>query len=259
MAEVFCPYSELRVTFRFDEKSVWEEYSITDSQTKGREPFAKSADDRYALYEGAVFGGGDYICCSILLKDLQSGHYTYVGESGGMYGGGEESGFFSNGDVYLFGRTEFIIYEKGMPTHTPKFVLGDRFPLGTVEEGNIRTRLLFAVRRDPQAFTYIVMYADCPVDTFSAQTESFLWQLEANGKAVTYKIGLLNENGVLQQSFDTGVPVTSTPFGYNTVDMYLQGADQLYFAVKGGKQGDVYGEGVFDLTTFTTSFAWKEH
>ena len=257
-AEVFCPYSELAVTFFFETESVWERYRITDAQTENREPFARSADGRYALYQGAGYGGGDFWAHSILLKDMQSGKYSYVGTNGGMYGGGEEAGFFSNGDIYLFGRKDFIVYEKGMPDRTPKFVLSDNFPLKTVNETEAQTRILFAVRRDPQAFTYIVMYADCPQNTRIVDSEGFNRWLEADGRPVQYKIGLLDTNGVLQQSFETGVPVMASPFGYHSVDMYLEDGDRLHFILRGGKQSAVFGEGVFDLTTQTTNFERQE-
>ncbi len=242
-AEVFCPYTGLAVELDLGVGTMREEYRLTARQTRG-EPFAQTADGQYALYSGARQGFGDIVYSDVILHDTGSDRYTHVGRIGGMYGGGEEAGFFSNGDIYLFGRTNFLVYEKGMPTDTPKFVLGDRFPLGQVDEGNIQTRILFAVRRDPKLFSYIVLYAELPHR--ESCEELFLNDVQMK---VSYEVGLLDENGVLQRSFDTGVPVTQTGFGYNNVDMYLEADGRLHFFTWEKYKENVYDEGLVDLTT----------
>lgn len=222
---IHCPDTQATVFLDRETATGTVVYQPDDRQVKPYFSPIYSNDRRYTICDGASAGGGDYWVSQKILHDSQTGKYSYIGVIGGMYGGGESIGFFSNDDIYMFGHTEFLVFEKGMAQAQPKFVMSKNFPLGKVDEGNIETRYIYAVRRDPKTFEYIVVYADFPHCSHVSQLET---EPDSGLLKPTYTIGFLNSDGKLKNIIKTDAHVEWGYFGFNDVYMYLDG-NQLHF------------------------------
>ena len=107
-------------------------------------------------------GGGDVVINSIYLVENATGDVKYIDTIGGMYGGSESAGFFSNGDVYTIGLDEFKVFTTDMSQQGPVFEMSKNFPLGddAVEKGGFRH--LLSARRDPATQSWVVLYNEAP-------------------------------------------------------------------------------------------------
>ena len=197
-----------------------------------------SADGKYSLYYGAYYGGGDIIYASVFLKNNQTGEIKYFGNFGGMYGGFSFIGFLKNDEIYFMTAGSLKIYNPD--TLEVTFDLAENFWLG-IDESIDTCRLLYTFRRDPVNMDFIVIYSETPYSTINWGNYD---DVPAN---FTYRVGFLDRDGKLLESYDTGKPVRSTFFGIDGVDLSLKGDSlQLYFY--GGK-GSTDASGTFDLKT----------
>ena len=228
---------EYTVTADFNAKTVTAGFDkITDRLFE--DFLGTSSDGKYSLYEGAYYGGGDIIYGSIFIKNNQTGESKYFCERGGMYGGYSFIGFLKNGDIYFMTSQSLKIYNPD--TLDVTFDLTENFWLG-IDESIDTCRLLYTFRRDHVNMDFIVIYSETPYSTMNWGNYD---DVPAN---FTYRVGFLDKDGKLLESYDTGKPVRSTFFGIDGVDLSLKGDSlQLYFY--GGK-GSTDASGTFDLKT----------
>jgi len=205
----------------------------------GRES-AKYSDGTISLWNTEFLGGGDYVVSSLIAKNEQTNQIKFLGVQGGMYGGDSDDGFFKNGDIYVFEGHKFTIHSKDLSVTEPIFELTDNFPLGYNITDEINERRIFAVRRDPEKFDYIVVYAEL------LNNAEYLGGTYAEYRDYTYKVGLLDKNGVLVKSYDTGITVKTTNFGYMPMDMYLENPTTIHIKTY---IRDVFDEFTVDITT----------
>lgn len=205
----------------------------------GRES-EKYSDGTISLWNTEFLGGGDYVVSSLIAKNEQTNQIKFLGVQGGMYGGDSDDGFFKNGDIYVFEGHKFTIHSKDLSVTEPIFELTDNFPLGYNITDEISERRIFAVRRDPEKFDYIVVYAELMNDA------EYLGGTYAEYRDYTYKVGLLDKNGTLVKSYDTGITVKTTNFGYMTMEMYLENPTTIHIKTY---IRDVFDEFTVDITT----------
>lgn len=197
-----------------------------------------SSNGKYSLYEGAFHGGGDIAFSSVFLKDNSTNEFRYFRERGGMYGGYSFIGFLKNSDIYFMTSQSLKIYNPD--TLEVTFDLTENFWLG-IDESIDSCRLLYTFRRDPVNMDFIVIYSETPYSTINWGNYD---DVPAN---FTYRVGFLDKDGSLLESYDTGKPVRSTFFGIDGVDLSLKG-DSLRLYFRGGK-GSTDASGTFDLKT----------
>jgi len=235
--DIFCTFIEQNLSVNFTDGSYKTEYRITSRQAN-RE-YATSKDGRYSLYLGRGSGGGDISYSMVILHNKEKDTYHYIDDIGGMYGGGEDTGFFSNGDVYVISYDDFKVFTPDMSGTQPVFRLADSFPLGANAAGEKTYRYLLAARRDPAEKTYITIYAD-------TDNRDNIYLDDFNLKA-TYKVGIHDRQGRLVKTYDTGAHVKVSPFGINNISMYLDDKNTLHFHDRMKTQ--TWVEGTVNLTT----------
>lgn len=196
-----------------------------------------SPNGKYSLYEGAYYGGGDIAFSSVFLKDNSTNEFRYFRECGGMYGGFYYFGFLKNSELYYMDSYSLKIYDPS--TLAVTFDLGEKFPLGYDESGE-NLRLLYTFRRDPQNMDFIVIYSESPADTME-------WGMNGEGANFNYRVGILDKDGTLLESYDTGKPVLSNAFGFADVSTKLEhNLLHLYFTTR---HYDKAFSGTFNLET----------
>lgn len=157
-------------------------------------------------------------------------------------GAGFDVGFMSNGDLYVMNNIGFTTYTIDDGIVQQNFSTKDNFPAGGVIAADDTKRFLFAVRRDPVNMDYIVIYGEYieAADYSKAHPNDFQM-------AYNYKIGLLDKNGNLTQSWDTGVPIMYSSFGFEDVSMYKVNENEIEFYVTYKTEERLRGR--FDVTT----------
>lgn len=215
---IVCDLTQLTLTADFDSRTLQGKYNITEDRLEYE--YAKSSDGRLSLWGGASAGGGDYYVNALIAKDNTTGQLKYLGCPGGMYGGGADWGFFKNGDMYIFGRSEFTVFSSDLNVEQPIFKMSENFPLGTVNEQEALSRYLFAVRRDPETFGYTVVYTDVPYDYGVKYPD--LGTYYDYSRNHNYSVALLDAQGKAYKHIKTDIDVKTTAFGYVNMNMYLQ-------------------------------------
>lgn len=207
--------------------------------------YSNSADGKYSLWKGNGEGGGDVVINSIYLVENATGNVKYIDTIGGMYGGSESAGFFSNGDVYTIGLDEFKVFTTDMSQQGSVFEMSKNFPLGddAVEKGGFRH--LLSARRDPATQSWVVLYNEAPY-----QADANDWYMDGdlgyNFYKSTYKVGILDPQGNLTKVYDTGEHVMT--YDFRQVSMYMEEGDILNFKVIiKGKETQLHGQ--LDLKT----------
>ncbi len=205
------------------------------------EIIAESSDKSCTLYSSGAVGMGDIMTYGIVHKNNETGKITYLSEGGGMYGGGTSQGFLKNGDCYVLDYDKLKIYDKNAEKI---FDLSDNFELGyDPETGSERGLLTF--RRDPEDFSYIVVYFE--------YENGIEWNYVETGKInynegnCNYKIGFLDSEGKLIESYDSGQGILSSPFGIESVDMRYSEEELRLFV--SSRKGSPIMEIVFDTET----------
>lgn len=211
-------------------------YTLEDLNSE----LAKYSDGTVSLWNTKFMGGGDYGVSALIAKNEQTNQIKFLGIQGGMYGGDSDNGFFKNGDIYVFEGHKFTIHSKDLSVTEPIFELTDKFPLGYNLSDEINERRIFAVRRDPEKFDYIVVYAELMNDA------EFIGGTHNEYRDYTYKVGLLDTNGVLVKSYDTGITVKTGFFGYLYTEMYLENSTTIH--VTTAERG-VFDKFAVDITT----------
>ena len=187
------------------------------------EAVAKSKDGRYALYWGDGFGAGDSSSREIILCDTQDNSCTSLGVI--IKDQVSDAGFFANGDAYTMDYTGLNVFRtsaEGGGRGEVIFTTKTNFPGGVVVDDGPYSRYIFAVRRDPVTYEYIVIYGDC---IYSDPANDF--QLKEN-----YRVGLLDKTGKLTKSWETRAPIMFTAFGFESVYMTKPNEAEIEFFVQ---------------------------
>lgn len=128
-----------------------------------------------------------------------------------------------------------------------KFDITKNFPLGFSSDEK-QGRGIFTFRRNPDDFSYIIVYYEFD--------DGYSWKevfdddkmYICDEASFNYKIGFLDSEGRLLESYDTGFPVLSDVFGFYTVQMRYSKEKLMLFFDNSGK-GQSHFEGEFDMKT----------
>ena len=220
-------------------------YNPTDKHTEGGVFGTKSSDGKYSICGFGETSGGDAVDWHVAIRNNETGKYVYIGRRGGIWGGTGGDGFFKNNDFYSWTYHELTILDP--ETGDVKFDLGKNFSLG-YDEKTESERGILTFRRDPEDFSFIVVYYEYKngYESIETEDEKFGWHEELS---FNYKIGFLDSEGNLIESCDTGIPVwKNSIFGLHSVDMNYS-ADKLTLTVKSVGKGESGFVGVFDMNT----------
>lgn len=217
-------------------------YNPTDKHTEGGTGL-KSPDGKYTICSFGGTSGGDAMDWHSAVRNNETGKYIYLGRSGGMWGGYGEIGFLKNSDVYIYSTNMMKIIDP--ETGKVEFDMAKNFPLG-YDEKTDSERGLLTFRRDPDDFSYIVVYYEYENGYESEEAENEFggthYEYDFN-----YKIGFLDAKGSLLESYDTGMPFFSNHFGINEVTMFYT-PEAITLTVRGGKAVSGF-IGTFDMKT----------
>ena len=137
-------------------------------------------------------------------------------------------GFFKNGDVYVMDDYGMNVYNPqiNMTDKTPIFTTDTNFPCGKDIYPDGTDRHLFAIRREPDKMDYIVIYGEyIEKENYEDNYVSDLQMVH------TYKVGLLDKDGNLTESWDTGVNIMFSR-GFDDVFMTKPSENEIEFFVK---------------------------
>ncbi|MBE6894649.1 MAG: hypothetical protein E7483_03540 [Ruminococcaceae bacterium] len=225
----YCPSAEQTMTVDFANRKVTTTLSENMMKHNLQYKYSISYDGNYSLWTGNYEGGGDVLYEEVYLLEEATGKVKYIDTIGGMYGGSEEAGFFSNGDIYSIGLDKFNVYSKDMNVTEPLFVMSRNFKIGSDLGAEVDYRHLLAARRDPVTHSYVVLYnegkynADGRPDYIDEEGYS------NNFYKSTYKVGVLDPQGNLTKVYETGEHVMT--YAFRTVQMYMLEGDVLRFDV----------------------------
>lgn len=242
-AVYYSDYFAMTLEIDFENKTHSIKYEPEDRHISG--VGATSTDGKYSICLFGENGGGDAWYNHIAVKNNKTGKYHYMGETGGMYGGNGGYGFLKNDDAYNYSLYALQIFDS--KTGMLKFDIAKNFPLGYSSDGN-QGRGIFTFRRNPDDFSYIIVYFE--FDGGSSWNEVFDddKMYVCDGASYNYKIGFLDSEGRLLESYDTGFPVLASPFGFYSVQMRYSEEKLLLFFDNSGK-GEGHFEGEFDMKT----------
>ena len=201
---VYHPHAAQQVVLNFNIQTVQAEY-IYD-QRWSYDVRETSADGDFSIVTGGLYGGGDVSYEANVLMENSTGKMKYIGETGGMYGGRNETGFFQNGDVYLYDYDAFNIYDTDMNNPDPVWQLTDYFTLGDNIAEGVGYRYLMAARRDPQDKSVSIIYFDYP-DVESRKDAYIDYEKDDMKLKATYHFARISADGKIDFDYDTGVNV----------------------------------------------------
>ena len=230
------PYFAMELTLDFKNQTHKLEYKPTEMNMSEDSAPIRSADGKYTIYSFGFNGAGDIIGCHFQLRENDTKKHFYLGEKGGMYGGYGEVGFLKNNDIYSYSLSELKIIDP--KTLEIKFDINKNFPLGYNKE-NDSGRGLLTFRRNPEDFSYIVVYYE-----YESEIQ---WGGADVAQNCNYKIGFLDSEGNLLESYDTGCGILAGSFGICNVEMRYSEEELTVIAF--GDRGGVCFEGVFDMET----------
>lgn len=208
------PYFAMELTLDFKNQTHKLEYKPSEvNMSEDTDPI-RSADGKYTVYSYGFNGAGDVVGYHVAVRENETGRHNYLGEIGGMYGGYNGLGFLKNNDIYHYTDTSLKIYDP--KTLEVKFDINKNFPLGYDEESGLG-RGISTFRRDPDDFSYILVYYE--YDEFISWDYVNRENVGFEKGSVNYKIGFLDPEGNLLESYESPVPVASSPFGFESVDM----------------------------------------
>ena len=239
IATITTDYCGVVMVVDFDKKTFEISYNFTASDMENL--LATSSTGRYTLYSAGFTGAGDAGYSNVVLYDKNDKSYTYICYGGGMYGGGFEAGFLRNDDIYCTSLGELKIYNP--ETRQLKLDVEKNFPLGFSEEEQMHRELL-TFRRDPNDFSFIVVYFEVENGYETKEVTDSLGTREE--LPATYKIGYLDKDGNLLESYDTGVGVWLGRYFLPLETSMRYSADTLTLIVGNEAQGFT---GTFDTTT----------
>ena len=230
------PYFAMELTLDFKNQTHKLEYKPTEMNMSEDSAPIRSADGKYTIYSFGFNGAGDIIGCHVAIRENETKKHFYLGEKGGMYGGYGEVGFLKNNDIYSYSLSELKIIDP--KTLEIKFDINKNFPLG-YNKGNDSGRGLLTFRRNPEDFSYIVVYYE-----YESEIQ---WGGADVAQNCNYKIGFLDSEGNLLESYDTGCGIIADSFGICNVEMRYSEEELTVIAF--GYRGGVCFEGVFDMET----------
>lgn len=214
-------------------------YSQTSPVSVYQDYVAQSQDKRYKIYRGAGFKRNLYDELFVFDSYKNRGYNMgLVTDTGASF----DVGFMSNGDLYVMNYVGFSTYTVDDGIVQPKFSTKENFPAGGVIAADGTKRFLFAARRDPVNMDYIVIYGEYIENADYSQAHPNDFQMAYN-----YKVGLLDKDGNLTQSFDTGVPIMYSSSGFEEVSMYKAGENEIELYVTYKTEERLRGR--FDITT----------
>ena len=230
------PYFAMELTLDFKNQTHKLEYKPTEMNMSEDSAPIRSADGKYTIYSFGFNGAGDIIGCHVAIRENETKKHFYLGEKGGMYGGYGEVGFLKNNDIYSYSLSELKIIDP--KTLEIKFDINKNFPLGYNKE-NDSGRGLLTFRRNPEDFSYIVVYYE-----YESEIQ---WGGADVAQNCNYKIGFLDSEGNLLESYDTGCGIIADSFGICNVEMRYSEEELTVIAF--GDRGGVCFEGVFNMET----------
>ena len=230
------PYFAMELTLDFKNQTHKLEYKPTEMNMSEDSAPIRSADGKYTIYSFGFNGAGDIIGCHVAIRENETKKHFYLGEKGGMYGGYGEVGFLKNNDIYSYSLSELKIIDP--KTLEIKFDINKNFPLGYNKE-NDSGRGLLTFRRNPEDFSYIVVYYE-----YESEIQ---WGGADVAQNCNYKIGFLDSEGNLLESYDTGCGILADSFGICNVEMRYSEEELTVIAF--GDRGGVCFEGVFNMET----------
>lgn len=222
---IYHPYAAQQLVLDFNTQTAQAEY-IYD-QRWNYEVWETSADGKFSIVTGSRYGVGDVSYEANVLLENSTGKMKYIGETGGMYGGRNETGFFQNGDVYFYDYDAFNIFDTDMEKAEPIWQLTDYFPLGDNVASGVSYRYLMAARRDPQDKSVSIIYFDYPYaeDSRSAYID---YEKDDMQLKATYHFARISADGKVEYDYDTGVNVL---LGFNLiqVSIYPENNGNMHF------------------------------
>lgn len=222
---IYHPYAAQQLVLDFNTQTAQAEY-IYD-QRWNYEVWETSADGKFSIVTGSRYGVGDVSYEANVLLENSTGKMKYIGETGGMYGGRNETGFFQNGDVYFYDYDAFNIFDTDMEKAEPIWQLTDYFPLGDNVASGVSYRYLMAARRDPQDKSVSIIYFDYPYaeDSRSAYID---YEKDDMRLKATYHFARISADGKVEYDYDTGVNVL---LGFNLiqVSIYPENNGNMHF------------------------------
>lgn len=135
-----------------------------------------------------------------------------------------DAGFLVNGDIYTMDYSGLNVYSSEYAVREIKFTTKDNFKAGGFIGYDSKERYVFSIRRDPEKFDYIVIYGEYTEDADYSISHPNNFQLAYN-----YKIGLLDRDGNLTQSWDTGIPIMYSSYGFESVYMTRPSENEIEF------------------------------
>ena len=230
------PYFAMELTLDFKNQTHKLEYKPTEMNMSEDSAPIRSADGKYTIYSFGFNGAGDIIGCHVAIRENETKKHSYIGEKGGMYGGYGGVGFLKNNDIYRYDMYNLEIIDP--ETLEVKFDINKNFPLWYDSETN-GGRAILTFRRDPEDFSYIVVYY--------THDSLIQWSGEDVAENCNYRIGFLDSEGNLLESYDTGCGIVADSFGICDVEMRYSEEELTVIAF--GYRGGVCFEGVFDMET----------
>ena len=198
-------------------------YNLNDR--KWHPAVATGKDGRYELYYGPKVNLWGTEVQEVILAEKDSTVYKSLGFVNKDKV--TDIGFFSNGDVYTMDTIGLNVFDLDMGNSLPVFTTKENFHGGDVDSGP-DYRYIYAVRRDPVDFSYIVVYSQGK----SIYDKTNPFQLDE-----TYKVGLLDKDGKLTQYWDTGLKVVHNISGFEPVYMMKKGENAIeFFVIQGDEE-----------------------
>ncbi|MBR2028611.1 MAG: hypothetical protein IKA10_06475 [Oscillospiraceae bacterium] len=216
---------------------------------KDFEDFIEAAQEgeRYVFALGEAEGGGDSWAYDVILTDNETGKSKNLGREY-LSSAISDYGRFSNGDIYVMNYRGLTVFDTDMDNPNPIFTTKTNFPCTISNEAidNKGThRYLFAIRRDPVTFEYVVIYGEYIEDEVYENNYLNDFQMAHN-----YRIGILDKTGKLIKSWDTGVPIMFTVFGFentymkkvgdNEYEMFVTYKDSLRLSGRFNTENETY-------------------
>ncbi len=185
---------------------------------------AASKDGKYELYYGDSVNLWRTRVKNVVLYEKDTGKNISLGfiKDDNI----SDAGFFANGDIYTMDTTGLDVFRCEMTTQ-PYFTTKTNFMAGGNFDYGPEERYIYAIRRDPVDFDYIVVYS---------QGESIYDKANAYELSATYKLGLLDKEGNLTHSWDTGINVVHCVNGFEPVYLSVTGENTIEFCVVRGEE-----------------------
>lgn len=233
--------SGLQFTMNFDSGNSETEYVITQ-QMLG-EKLAQSKDGKYSIYEYGRHSNKHYWVSYRAIKDNKTGQIKFLSDyyAKNYTDISLETGFFSNGEIYLMYNFDFEIYNPENVDNGPVFSLGQKFPLGIEGENGYKKNTLWAVRRDPVDKTFIVVHDHLGSDRWYSEESLYGSEYFKD----TYDVALLDKEGNIIKTFATQMPV---PVNTNVLNISLSG-DVLTMENLAGDTGKTIQKATLNIKT----------